>query len=107
MDYAYTSSQRTRLTAFRSDEEVRHKFSVLNRAALLVVLFVISPQWMRAQSIDGSWSSEGYGLYFDVSGPTLTAFEVTAISCQPSFTAQRSTAETNGDVVFKVVDRPT
>jgi C-terminal processing protease CtpA/Prc len=60
-----------------------------------------------AQSLDGRWRSEGYGLYFDVSGETLKAFEVTAISCLPSFSAQRAAAESNGDVVFKVVDRPT
>jgi hypothetical protein len=60
-----------------------------------------------AQSLDGRWSSEGYGLYFDVSGQTLKAFEVTSVSCIPSFTAERTTTERNGDVAFKVVDRPT
>jgi hypothetical protein len=81
--------------------------SSLNRTALLAALFLISQPWLRAQSLDGSWSSEGYGLHFEISGDTLKAFEVTAISCLPSFTAQRTTTETNGDVVFKVVDRPT
>jgi len=81
--------------------------SSLNRTVLLASLFVISQPWLRAQSLEGSWSSEGYGLYFDISGDTLKAFEVTAISCLPSFTAHRSTTGTNGDVVFKVVDRPT
>ena len=60
-----------------------------------------------SQSLDGNWMSEGYGLYLSVSGPTLKAYEVTAISCLSSFTAQRSSDAVNGDTAFTVVDRPT
>ncbi|HEY7288162.1 MAG TPA: S41 family peptidase [Vicinamibacterales bacterium] len=83
------------------------KRSLLYRTAVVAALCAIAQPSTRAQSIDGSWSSEGYGLYFDASGSTLKAFEVTAISCLPSFTAERSTPGSNGDIVFKVVDRPT
>ena len=33
------------------------------------------------------WTSEGYGYFFDARRDTLRAFEVTSISCIPSFTA--------------------
>jgi len=60
------------------------------------------------QALDGAWQSVGYGLYFDVSGSTLKAYELTSISCLPSFTAERASDATAGeDVRFKVVDRPT
>ena len=62
---------------------------------------------VSAQSLDGSWTSEGYGLYFDVSGPTIKAFEVTAVSCLPAFTAQRAGNDPDGGVLYKVVDQPT
>src|SRR5262245_1051270 len=78
-----------------------------NPAVLLAALSLSGALAVNAQSLDGSWNSEGYGLYFAFSGQTLKAFEVTAASCLPSFTAQRVAAENNGDVVFKVVDRPT
>src|SRR5262245_15626814 len=80
------------------------------RSLVHLSVVLLSAGWtavaFQTPSLDGSWSSEGYGLYFDVSGPTLKAFEVTAISCLPSFSAQRSAVESNGDVAFKVVDRP-
>src|ERR1051325_6506853 len=79
----------------------------MHRAGILAVLWLTGAVSVAAQSLDGNWRSEGYGLYIEVSGPTLKAFEVTAISCLPSFSAQRSSAESNGDVLFKVVDRPT
>jgi hypothetical protein len=58
------------------------------------------------QSLDGAWLSEGYGLYFDVSGATLKAYELTAISCLPSFTAERESAGGAGEMTFKVVGQP-
>ena len=56
-----------------------------------------------AESLDGRWQSEGYGLYFDVSGSRLDAYEMTAISCLRSFTAEHTSDAPSGDVVFKVV----
>jgi len=79
----------------------------MTRTGILAVLWLAGAMSVQAQALAGSWSSEGYGLYFDVSGATLKAFEVTAISCLPSFSAERSAAESSGDVAFKVVDRPT
>jgi hypothetical protein len=79
----------------------------MNRAGFVAVLSLTGALSVQAQSLDGSWSAEGYGLYFELSGPTLKAFEVTSMSCLPSFSAERSAAESNGDDAFKVVDRPT
>jgi|SoiMethySBSTD1v2_1073268.scaffolds.fasta_scaffold91174_3 peptidase S41-like protein/tricorn protease-like protein len=78
-----------------------------NFVAMISALSLCGALAVNAQPLDGSWRSQGYGLYFDLSGQTLKAFEVTAMSCLPSFTAQRTAVETNGDVVFKVVGRPT
>ena len=61
---------------------------------------------MAGQSLDGAWRSEGYGLHFDVSGTTLKAYELTAISCRPSFTAERESAAAAGEMTFKVVGQP-
>jgi len=77
------------------------------RVAILGAVCLAGAPSVLAQSFDGRWTSEGYGLYFDVSGSTLKAFEVTAISCLPAFTAERASDASNGDVMFKVVDRPT
>ena len=43
------------------------------------------PSLAGAQS--SLWTSEGYGYVFDARPDTLRAFEVTSISCIPSFTA--------------------
>jgi hypothetical protein len=77
---------------------------------LIAVLCLAGALPANAQSLDGSRRSEGYGLYFEVSGTTLKAFEITAVSCLPSFSAERAATESNGpgdDVAFKVLDRPT
>lgn len=40
-----------------------------------------------AHAQTGIWTSEGYGYVFEIARDTLRAFEVTSISCIPSFTA--------------------
>ena len=74
--------------------------------AIIGAMSLIGAASVSAQSLDGSWTSEGYGLYFDVSGPTIKAFEVTAVSCLPAFTAQRA-GDDPGGVLYKVVDQST
>ncbi|MEM9405676.1 MAG: S41 family peptidase [Acidobacteriota bacterium] len=44
-------------------------------------------------SIDGVWETEGYGLYLKVEETRAQLFEVTAVSCLPSYALQRSDAE--------------
>ena len=60
-----------------------------------------------AESLDGAWGSEGYGLYFDIAGPAITAYEVTAISCLQSFTATRTGEASDADgLAFTLLERP-
>jgi hypothetical protein len=40
-----------------------------------------------SQSLDGFWRSEGYGYVFAVHAPRWNAFEVSATTCVPGFTA--------------------
>jgi hypothetical protein len=76
-------------------------------ASIVLILSTMGSTPAADQALDGLWRSEGYGLYFDVSGTSLKAYEVTAISCLPSFTATRASDTAAADIVFKVVDRPT
>jgi hypothetical protein len=75
-------------------------------APLLLVAILAAPQDGRAQSLDGVWQTKGYGYVFEVKGNRLQAFEVTAKTCVPGFTATRdSTATTAGrEVTFKTAD---
>jgi hypothetical protein len=74
-------------------------------AWIVVVLSAIGSTPGTDRALDGAWQSEGYGLYFDVSGSTLKAYEITGISCRPSFTATRTSDA--AEVAFKVVEFPT
>jgi peptidase S41-like protein len=77
-----------------------------SRATVATMLWTAASISMAGQSLDGAWRSEGYGLYFDVSGSTLKAYELTAVSCLPSFTAERTSDSPAGHVTFTVVERP-
>jgi hypothetical protein len=75
--------------------------------SIIIATFCAGPSARIAgQSFDGAWQSEGYGLYFDVSGATLKAYELTGISCLPSFTAERASVSATGELLFKVTGRP-
>jgi hypothetical protein len=67
--------------------------SAITFASLAIVLLSL---WLHstapAQSIDGYWRSQGYGFAFEIKGPDLKAYEVTASTCVPSFTARRDSA---------------
>ena len=55
--------------------------------AMLWVLLANAPS--KAPSLDGVWRSQGYGDVFEITGPNLKAFEVTATTCLPGLTAVR------------------
>src|SRR5262249_53360210 len=75
-------------------------------ASIIIATFCAgSSTRVVSQSFDGAWQSEGYGLYLDVSGATLKAFELTGISCLPSFTAERASVDNSGELLFKVAGR--
>jgi hypothetical protein len=75
--------------------------------AMVTLLWTAGSQPLVGQTVDGRWRSEGYGLYFDVSGATLTAYEITGVSCLPAFTAKRAGENADGSIRFAVVERPT
>jgi len=52
------------------------------------------------------WTSEGYGYVFEVARDTLRAYEVTSISCIPSFTAAAVPAPTSALGAFRFVNAP-
>src|SRR5215471_20345295 len=59
----------------------------------------------QKQSLDGVWRSEGYGMVFDVHGPTLKSFEVTASTCLLGDPAQREDSSISGrEATFKTPD---
>jgi len=52
------------------------------------------------------WTSEGYGFLFDAGRDTLRAFEVTSISCIPSFTAAAVPAPAGASAAYRFVGAP-
>jgi hypothetical protein len=73
-------------------------FSIAGLTALLSTLF--SPA--RAQSLDGFWQSDAYGLLVEIRGEKMTTSQITSISCLPWWTAKRSDGGANkSELVFK------
>lgn len=71
---------------------------------LFVLLTGLFPQHqgrsrIQAESLDGVWASEGYGLLIEIQRDNLTTHEITATSCLPSWVAKR-TAKTANETVF-------
>lgn len=58
----------------------------------LILLWILIATFAGAQSFDGIWRSQGYGFVFEIHGPALKAFEVTASTCVPGFTADLDSA---------------
>lgn len=54
-----------------------------------------------ADSLDGHWASDGYGILLEIQGDQIKGSETTAISCLPSFTARRQAMTIEGaEAVF-------
>lgn len=49
----------------------------------------------RAQSAEGLWQSDGYGLLVEVRGSKMNAFELTSISCLPAWSAELDASRSN------------
>jgi hypothetical protein len=55
-----------------------------------------------AQSLDGFWQSDAYGLLVEIRGPKMSTSQITSISCLRWWTAERSDGGGNkSGVVFK------
>jgi len=79
----------------------------MKRFAFAIALLAITAGSISAQSLDGTWRSDGYGWVIDIRGDSMRAREVTAISCIPSFSATREASPPAGAVAaFKFVGPP-
>lgn len=64
------------------------------RSIILVALAPVAA--LRAQSLDGIWRSQGYGFVFQIQGPSLNTWEVTATTCVKTFTATADSSTVPG-----------
>ncbi len=56
-------------------------------------------------SPEGVWRTQGYGYVFEIKGPNLMAFEVTATTCVPGMTAVRDDSVIAGrEATFRTAD---
>lgn len=61
---------------------------------------------LAAQSLDGYWTSDGYGLLIEIRGEQMKAYETTSISCLRTWSAQRhATLSLEGEKVFQAGSR--
>jgi Peptidase family S41/Tricorn protease C1 domain len=66
----------------------------------MTIVSVLSPSAV-AQSLDGFWLADGYGLLVEIDGAKMSTSQITSISCVPWWTAKRSDAGGSKiDVVF-------
>ena len=72
--------------------------------SVVATLVAVFPSVATAQN--KLWTSEGYGYFFDASPDTLHAFEVTSISCIPSFTAVAVPAPAGAVAAFRFIGAP-
>lgn len=80
---------------------------VMKCLRLAAALLAATASSISAQSLDGTWRSDGYGWVLDIRGDSMRAREVTAVSCIPSFTARRETTAPPGAVAaFRFVGPP-
>jgi len=63
---------------------------MLIRLLALLAAIGVSGSRMHAQSLDGEWRSEGYGMVVEIQGPRVRTFQVTTATCVPWFTAERA-----------------
>jgi hypothetical protein len=73
-------------------------------AGISLVLTLVAASAGDAQSLDGTWRSEGYGWVLDIHGDSLSAREVTAVSCIASFRAHRDSVVPAGAIAAFTFD---
>src|SRR5215831_1644695 len=53
-----------------------------------------------AQSLDGLWLTDGYGMLIEFQGDTLRSYEITTVSCIASAKAKRTMGAGSQEIVF-------
>jgi Peptidase family S41/Tricorn protease C1 domain len=61
----------------------------MGRLVVSLVVVAFSVAAAAADSLDGWWASDGYGILLKIHGDEVDASETTATSCLPTFTARR------------------
>jgi hypothetical protein len=75
------------------------------RLWMLLANVLLSASSAQTPSFDGVWRSQGYGDVFEIKGPNLRAFEVTATTCVPGLTAVRDDSTIAGrEATFRTED---
>jgi Peptidase family S41 len=62
-----------------------------------VALFASHNPAVAQATLDGHWLSDGYGLYADKRGDTITLKQITRISCLPFYVAKRESVAPDGE----------
>src|SRR6266849_402457 len=76
--------------------------SLLFSTAVLMALLATFFTPAAAQSLDGFWQSDGYGLLVEIRGVKMSVSQITSISCLPWWTAKRSDSSGNkSEIAFK------
>src|SRR5437773_9597060 len=76
--------------------------SLLFSTAALISLLGTFFTPAAAQSSDGFWQSDGYGLLVEIRGGKMSVSQTTSISCLPWWTAKRSDSSGNkSEIEFK------
>jgi hypothetical protein len=76
--------------------------SLLSSIAALMALLATFFTPAIAQSLDGFWQTDGYGLLVQIRGAKMSVSQTTSISCLPWWTAKQSDSSGNkSEVVFK------
>ncbi len=76
------------------------------RAALTIAVAASVAGAQQPSTLDGVWMTEGYGLALRIHRDSMQAFELTAISCIPSFSAHRVRTDPQA-IVFQADSDPT
>jgi len=93
-----TNAQQARLS-LTDEGDVLCKLNVGPRiltASTIFLAALLCGLLAQAQTLDGLWLSDGGGMLFDIKGETVHVFEITSISCLPSWQAMGSAATANG-----------
>jgi peptidase S41-like protein/tricorn protease-like protein len=74
---------------------------------IFLLTSLLPPPPAKAQSADGLWLTDGYGLLLEVKGPKIKAFEITSLSCLPSWSAERDPFLSDGSKTVFIGGRGT
>jgi hypothetical protein len=78
---------------------------MLTRLLAALALTGLAISSAQAQELDGVWRSEGYGDVFQIQGPAVKMFQVTATTCVAGPSAEREPGANEGrEATFETVD---